>query len=144
MGEHGLHVGWKFLRKFPWTRCPMGINRSRIIHYFHFVKHQFWVHSLVTTLFFFFLVIIIKFCWNLILHMSCSCFMIWNLKLSLPLFMSLGNLGCFCACDTMHLRAYKSLCNFADFPYHWLQCTRGLASPYVTLLISLPLVTTQS
>ncbi len=29
----------------------MGINRSRISHYFQFVKHQFWVHSFITTLF---------------------------------------------------------------------------------------------
>jgi hypothetical protein len=29
----------------------MGINRNQILHYFHFLKHQFWVHYLVTTLF---------------------------------------------------------------------------------------------
>jgi hypothetical protein len=33
MGEHGPHVGWKFLEKLPWIKCPMGINGGRISHY---------------------------------------------------------------------------------------------------------------
>jgi hypothetical protein len=33
MGEHGPHVGCKFFEKLPWTRCPMGINKSKISHY---------------------------------------------------------------------------------------------------------------
>jgi hypothetical protein len=34
MGEHGPHLGWKFFEKHSWAKYPMGINRSRIPHYF--------------------------------------------------------------------------------------------------------------
>jgi hypothetical protein len=34
MDEHGPHVGWKFSEKLPWTKCPMGINKTRIPRYF--------------------------------------------------------------------------------------------------------------
>ncbi len=47
MGEHGPHVNWKFLEKLFWARCPTGINKIRIPHYFQFVQQQFWVHIFV-------------------------------------------------------------------------------------------------
>ncbi len=39
MGEHGPHVGWKFLEKVFWAKCPMDVNKGRIPHYFQFVQH---------------------------------------------------------------------------------------------------------
>ncbi len=34
--EHRPHVNWKL---FLEARCPMGMNKSRITHYFQFVQH---------------------------------------------------------------------------------------------------------
>jgi hypothetical protein len=39
MGQHGPQVSWKFFEKNPWTRCPMGINKSRIPHYLQSIQH---------------------------------------------------------------------------------------------------------
>jgi hypothetical protein len=59
MGEHGWDVGWKFIEKFFWVRCPMGINKNKIPHYFS----AYWT-----------LVLGMYFCYDLVMFLSCF----WN------------------------------------------------------------------
>ncbi len=75
MGEYGAHVGWKFLEKLFWVRCPIGINKGRISHYLQSIfnmnfRYIFFVITLFCSCF---AIAIIK-NWILILQYSCSYF----------------------------------------------------------------------
>jgi hypothetical protein len=72
MGEYGAHIGWKFFEKLLWARCPIGINKGRILHYIQSIQHEFWAHFIVIALLRPCFVFAIKFCWILILQYLCS------------------------------------------------------------------------
>jgi hypothetical protein len=68
MGEHGWHVGWKFIEKLIWVMCPMGINKNKILHYFSICSTP-----ILGTYFCYDLIMLLSCFWNIyFLHSHCA------------------------------------------------------------------------